>query len=119
MDEKCEKYEALFIFGSENELEKHIQECETCHQEHLNMQKTATILKEVKPYILQNKKSRIVSLQKTAAGIFIIGLTCFAISNFSTNSYTELSSLNYSEDQTSVIKDMGLPTDDYGLLMME
>ena len=34
MKEKCTKYEALFTFRSQEELEQHIQECEDCRLEH-------------------------------------------------------------------------------------
>ena len=30
MNEKCTKYEALFTFRSEEELNEHIQHCENC-----------------------------------------------------------------------------------------
>ena len=49
MKEKCTKYEALFTFRSNEELEQHIQECEDCKLEHEKMLKVSELLKEVKP----------------------------------------------------------------------
>ena len=39
MDKKCTKYEALFTFRSEEELEEHLQNCPECRAEHEKMQK--------------------------------------------------------------------------------
>ena len=50
MDKKCTKYEALFTFRSEEELNEHIANCPDCQKEHENMQKVSELLKEVKPY---------------------------------------------------------------------
>ncbi len=33
MKEKCTKFEALFTFSNDEELKKHIEECEECKKE--------------------------------------------------------------------------------------
>ena len=56
MKEKCTKYEALFTFRSQEELEQHIQECEDCRLEHEKMLKVSELLQEVKPYYKEKEK---------------------------------------------------------------
>ena len=57
MDEKCNQYEPLFTFRSEEELIEHIQNCPECQKEHEKMQKVSELLQEVKPYYLKRRKN--------------------------------------------------------------
>ena len=50
MENKCNKYEGLFTFSSEEELKAHINECEDCRLEDEKMQKVSSLLDEVKLY---------------------------------------------------------------------
>ena len=119
MSDKCNKYETLFIFGTEEEFAKHLEICEDCLKEHEKMEKTKNLIKEVKPYYRNSRKTRLnANLLKIAAAVIILSLTWFsashlAIMNKKTSNY-EISC----GKSDSVIAKMGLPTDDYGLLMV-
>ncbi len=118
MSEKCEKYESLFIFGSEEELASHLEICEDCRQEHSKMQKTQNLIKEVKSYYeteKPNKKKLNIDLIKIATGIIILCLTCFSASHLLIDKKAGEYSLSYWESE-SIVSEMGLPTDEYGLL---
>ena len=41
MNNKCPKYEGLFIFSTEEELKKHIEECPDCKAEHEKMERVS------------------------------------------------------------------------------
>ena len=114
MKEKCTKYEALFTFRSNEELEQHIQECENCKLEHEKMLKVSELLKEVKPYYKEKRKN--LAKIKVACALFLL-----------MTSGTTLGLINYNTDISDTIKygstlsaeDLGLPVDAYGLLMVE
>ncbi|MDD3013870.1 MAG: hypothetical protein PHC34_09230 [Candidatus Gastranaerophilales bacterium] len=120
MKEICTKYESLFIFGTEQDLQTHLELCPDCKIEHEKMQKVANLVKEVKP--LYRKKSLNNRIKLKIAASFII-LTC---SFWVYNSYTNemIAQLNYESELLikngqSLIADQGLPTDEYGLLRTE
>ena len=48
MNKKCSIYEELFVSSSQEELDKHIQECEDCRAEYEAQQKLSSMLDEVK-----------------------------------------------------------------------
>lgn len=120
MKPKCEKYESLFVFGTEEELAKHLEICEDCQQEHFKAQKIQNLVKEASSYY-KNKKNRknIIksNLVKIAAGFTILFLTYFSASQLFINDKLNEYDLSYLEKE-SVISEMGLPTDEYGLLMV-
>lgn len=114
MKEKCTKYEALFTFRSNEELEQHIQECENCKLEHEKMLKVSELLKEVKPYYKEKRKN--LAKIKVACALFLL-----------MTSGTTLGLINYNTDISDTIKygttlsaeDLGLPVDTYGLITVE
>ncbi len=114
MKEKCTKYEALFTFRSNEELEQHIQECEDCKLEHEKMLKVSELLKEVKPYYKEKRKN--LAKIKVACALFLL-----------MTSGTTLGLINYNTDISDTIKygttlsaeDLGLPVDTYGLITVE
>lgn len=114
MKEKCTKYEALFTFRSNEELEQHIQECEDCKLEHEKMLKVSELLKEVKPYY-KEKRGNLAKI-KVACALFLL-----------MTSGTTLGLINYNTDISDTIKygttlsaeDLGLPVDTYGLITVE
>ena len=55
MDNKCSKYESLFIFSDEEKLTEHLNECEDCKIEQKKMEKVSELIQEVKPYYLKKK----------------------------------------------------------------
>lgn len=120
MSEKCNKYESLFIFGSEEDFNLHLAECECCRSEHEKMQKISGLVKEVKPFY--NKKSLHNRIIIKAAACFMIMMCSFwAYNTYNTQMIAEL---NYESEiliknGRSMITDAGLPTDDYGLIITE
>lgn len=108
--EKCNKYESLFIFADQAKLEEHLAVCAECREQHEKMQQTAIIAKEVAPHYKHYGKYNVYSIMiKAAAGVFVVVLAYFAVSPCF-NDHIAISS------NDSVISEMGLPTDDYGLL---
>lgn len=125
MVEKCNKYESLFIFGSEEDLQTHLKTCSDCKQEHEKMQNVSQLVKEIAPFV--GKKSSSKLLIKVAAGFVVLSLSFLTIYLNQMNtkelykseqaSVKEKSSVSYKDN--SVIAQMGLPTDEYGLLVVE
>ncbi len=114
MTDKCTKYEALFTFGNDETLKRHLETCEDCQKEQELMDKVSDLLKEVKPYY-KVQRSKVAKL-KMACAIFAILL-----------SGTALGIVNFNTDISDTIKygttlsaeDYGFPVDSYGLLMVE
>ena len=114
MVKKCIKYEALFTFGNDENLKKHVETCQDCAQEQLLMDKVSDLLDEVKPYY-RNQRKKAARL-KMACAVFAILF-----------SGTALGVVNLNSDVSDIIKygttlsadDYGFPVDSYGLLMVE
>ena len=47
MDNKCTKYEGLFVFSDEETLKSHLNECEECRLEQEKMDKVSDLINEV------------------------------------------------------------------------
>ena len=114
MNNKCTKYEALFIFGNDETLKNHLETCEECKKEQERMDKVSTLLKEVKPYYIAKRKS--FAKVKAACAVFAILFcgTTFGVLNFN----TDISDI-IKYGNTLSAEDLGLPVDAYGLLMVE
>ena len=114
MNDKCSKYEGLFIFSDENKLNEHINECEDCRKEHEKMQRISDLIQEVKPYYL-NKKSRLRRMRAVAALLFIMLFSATFGVIYTNEDLSD--SLMYGETLTA--EDLGFPVDSYGLLMVD
>ena len=114
MDEKCSKYEGLFVFSDETSLNQHILECEDCRAEHEKMQKVSSLLDEVKFYYRsrnrQNRKLKAIC----ALLLFMVFTASFSVF---TNDGDFADVLMYGE--TLSAEDLGFPVDSYGLLMVD
>lgn len=114
MSDKCTKYEALFTFGNDEALKKHLETCEDCKKEQEMMDKVSGLLDEVKPYYKAQRLN--VAKLKMACAVFAILF-----------SGTALGIVNFNTDVSDTIKygttlsadDYGFPVDSYGLLMVE
>jgi len=120
MKEICTKYESLFIFGTEQDLQAHIELCPDCRIEHEKMLKVTNLVREVKPLYRKNSFNNKIMLK--IAACFII----FTCSLWAYNNYTNkvIAELNYEselllDNGSSMIANQGLPTDKYGLLATE
>ena len=114
MENKCSKYEGLFVFSDEATLEEHLKECPDCRAEHEKMQKVSNLIGEVKfHYKLRAKKIR-----KIKAGCLALCLICMSTSfGIVTNDTDFVDALMYG--QTLSAEDLGFPVDSYGLLMVD
>lgn len=114
MENKCSKYEGLFIFSDEETLKKHLEECPECRTEHEKMQKVSNLISETKFYY-KSKSNR----RRKLKAICALSLFMF----FSAS----LGVINNDEDFTEALlfgntlsaEDLGFPVDSYGLLMVD
>ena len=114
MTEKCTKYEAYFTFASEEDFQKHLEQCEDCRKEHEKMQKISSLVQEVKPYYKKKRQSSKVLKIACSLLLFIFLGTGIGIMNFNTDISD---TLRYGT--TLSAEDLGLPVDSYGLIMVE
>lgn len=116
MKEKCTKYESLFTFGNEKELEEHIKNCPDCQAEQEKMEKVSSLLQEVKPYYIQKRKdsfSRMKVACVLGLGLFVgVLLGHFAQYVMPTTAYNTSSY----DTTTSSVNEYGIPVDSYGLI---
>lgn len=118
MNNKCDKYESLFIFGSKEDFSEHLKTCTDCQNEHEQMKKVACVVKEVKPFIT-NKENNVVNfpLYSKIVACFIMPLIfSFAFNLFSPQKANP--EIAWAK-QSSVVTEMGLPSDEFGLLTIE
>ena len=116
MENKCSKYEELFISASREELEKHIQECETCKAEHEAQQKVSNLLDEVKMYYYSKRKKRIARLRAACAIMFMV-FSLASVGGFAITNDDILDTLKYGDALSA--EDLGFPVDSDGLLMVD
>ena len=116
MDNKCSKYEELFVSGSLEELEKHVQECEGCRAEHESQKKVSSLLDEVKMYYYAKRKKRMASLRAACAVMFLV-FSLISVTGWALNDEDLLDTLKYGD--TLSAEDLGFPVDSYGLLMVD
>lgn len=114
MKEKCSKYEALFTFSDEDELEQHLQNCEECRKEQEMMDRVSELIQEVKPELIKRRKfSAKLKVACAAFAIVLSGVTLGVI-----NLNTDIAdTLRYG--QVLSIEDYGFPVDSYGLIMVD
>ena len=116
MENKCSKYEELFISASKEELEKHVQECEVCKAEHETQQKVSNLLDEVKMYYYSKRKKRIARLRAACAIMFMV-FSLASVGGFAITNDDVLDTLKYGD--TLSAEDLGFPVDSDGLLMVD
>ena len=114
MDNKCSKYEGLFVFSDEKTFNEHIESCEDCKQEHEKMQKVSELLGEVKFYYKSHRK-RVMKIKAICAAFCLVLLS--ATCGIATNDSDLVDALMYGE--TLSAEDLGFPVDSYGLLMVD
>lgn len=125
MTKKCDKYESLFIFADEETLNKHLQECEDCRREHEKMHKVSALVKEAGPELkrraafFNSLKVACVLFLFITGGVFFQTFAPMQLNNTNTTMTASISSDMSFDYEDSIIADMGLPTDDYGLLMLD
>ncbi len=114
MNEKCSKYESLFVFRSEEELNEHINTCEDCRLEHEKMLRVSELIQEAKPYFKEQKRNW--AKVKVACALFLLMVSGTTLGVINLN--TDVSdTLKYGT--TLTYEDLGLPVDSYGLISLE
>ena len=125
MTKKCDKYESLFIFADEETLNTHLQECEDCRREHEKMHKVSALVKEAEPELkrraafFNSLKVACVLFLFITGGVFFQTFAPMQLNNTNATMTASISSDMSFDYEDSIIADMGLPTDDYGLLMLD
>ena len=114
MENKCSKYEGLFVFSDEETLNKHIDECEDCKKEQETLDKVSDLISEVKFYYrAKNKK-----LKKLKAACAVLFLLFFSATFGVLSTDSDLTDALMYGDTLSA-EDLGFPVDSYGLLMVD
>lgn len=114
MDNKCSKYEGLFVFSDKETFEKHLEDCPDCRAEHEKMQKVSELIGETKFYY-RSKSNRQRKLKAICAlAIFMFFSGTFGVIN---NDGDFADALMYGDTLTA--EDFGFPVDSYGLLMVD
>ena len=80
------------------------------------MDKLSVLLQEAKPLYFKRKRARALTAKCLMVVVPIV-IATFAILPFSLNNSP--SEISYYNTSTSVIEQMGFPTDDYGLLKVD
>ena len=116
MNEKCSKYEELFISASEEEFRKHLDECEDCRAEHEAQQKVSSMLDEVKMYYYAKRKKRVAGLRAACAVMFMV-FSLASVTGWVVNDDDIMDTLKYGD--TLSAEDLGFPVDSDGFLMVD
>ena len=111
MENKCGKYEGLFLFSDEKTLEEHIKNCPDCRREREKEEKLSLLLKDSKDEYqkLVKKNFKKFCTQIACMLLFFVGIgaaTSYGI--YSSYSFIKKTAYN------SVIESSGLPTDEFG-----
>jgi len=114
MDNKCLKYEALFIFSDDKTLKQHINECDDCKQEQEKMEKVSALISEVRSHYTGRKKRNLKFKAVCAVALFLFSTLSFGVV---LNNEDLMDTLRYGE--TLSAEDLGFPVDSYGLLMVD
>jgi hypothetical protein len=117
INDGCQKYEQLFIFGDEKALLEHIETCPECKAEHEKMAVLSALVKEAKPYFKKKRAQKKVAMALCASFLLVFALGGAGLYENQIASNAEL--LAYYENDISPISQMGFPTDEYGLLLIE
>ena len=114
MDNKCSKYEGLFVFSDEETLKKHVEECEECRLEHEKMQKVSDLIGEVKFYY-RKKQKNIRKLKAVCAALFLVVFSTTFCAVSMDSDFSDM--LVYGTELSA--EDLGFPVDSYGLIMVD
>lgn len=117
MENKCNKFEELFVKADESVLLAHIEDCSECRSEYEKMLKVSNLISEVKP--LYRRKRRVQkNVFAMAASFLMIFLAFFAIQIYTPNSIVNETIASISGSDYTY-EEIGLPVDEYGLIMVD
>lgn len=112
MNDKCNKFESLFIFSDEKTLKEHVLACSECRKEYEKMNRVSDLINEVKN---EYKKPANIGI-KVACALFLFVVGGVSIQMLDLQ-YGFLDTIKYGSPLT--IEELGLPTDDYGLIQVD
>ncbi len=113
MNNKCSKYEGLFIFSDDETLKKHLLECEECRKEQEKMDRVSELIGEVKFHYRSKVKSK--SILKAACVLMLLLFSTASIGVM--ENYEDLADTIQYGDTLSA-EDLGFPVDSYGLIVV-
>ncbi len=113
-EKKCNGYESMYTFLSEEDFQKHLETCEECQKEHEKMQKVSALIQEAKPYIKEKKKQSRILQAACAAFLVVFATLSVPLYTVGTNLYEDVVAMN--EANSLTVEEMGLPVDEYGFL---
>lgn len=116
MENKCSKFEELFISGNREEIENHISVCEDCKAEYEAQQKVSSLLDEVKMYYYAKRRKHTARLRAACAVMFLF-FSLVSVTSWVLNDDDLLDTLKYGN--TLSAEDLGFPVDSDGLLMVD
>lgn len=110
---KCNGYESMFTFLSDEDFQQHLKVCDKCRAEHERMQRVSALIQEAKPYIKRTKKNNMLKIACI--------LTIVLFSSLSIPLLIGAGKLydDYMAYNSPTIEEMGLPVDEYGFLLVE
>ena len=112
-EQKCDKYEAFFVFNDEKAFYEHIENCPNCKAQHEKYLKVSSLVKEVAAeYLKKREKKKSIILKQVACLLVLIA----GLSGFTGYKIYDENSFQVSSADESYICAMGLPTDEYGFL---
>ena len=114
MNNKCMKYEGLFIFSDDETLKKHLAECEECRAEQETMDKVSSLISEVRFHYYRKRKIMPKLRAVCAAALLLFSTLTLGIA---VNDEDLMDTLRYVE--TLSAEELGFPVDSYGLLMVD
>lgn len=114
MNNKCSKYESLFVFSNKETLENHLNECEECRLEHEKMQKVSELLDEVKFYY-KKKQNKFRKMKAVCAAVFLMVFSTTFCTVMQDSDFADI--LAYGTELSA--EDLGFPVDSYGLIMVD
>lgn len=113
--EKCNKFQQYFIFSNNDDFQKHLEECPDCKAQNDEFERISDLVKEVKFVYKQKRKNKLITKVACVSALMMFTFS-FALFNnvgyFTENVYSE-----YSQD--TIIDEMGMPIDSYGLIMVD
>lgn len=110
-EKKCNGYESMFTFLSEEDFLKHLEVCEDCRKEHEKMSKVSELIQEAKPFIkTKNKQIRRLKAACIACALIVSGAS-YPLYTVGSHMYTA-----YNQESVLTAEEMGFQVDEYGFL---
>ncbi len=111
MQNKCNQYEAYYVFCDEEKFNEHLKSCPDCQEEHFKMQKISSLVQGTKSLYFANNRKRLNKMVSCAVFLILSFTTIVSYGLYSNNQNAIMS-------DGSLLYDIGCPVDEYGLLQI-